>query len=62
MGGVSFLPEFPLGGFVVEITRKDTPPCSFPPIHNFQLYLVAYPTQTVMQEGVIVGVTRGAHL
>jgi hypothetical protein len=39
MGGVSFLPEFPLGGFVVEITRKDTPPCSFPPIHNFQLYL-----------------------
>jgi hypothetical protein len=24
---------------MVAITRKETPPGSFPPIHNFQLYL-----------------------
>jgi len=35
---------------VVEITRKDTPPCSFPPIHNFQLYLLAILRQLKEQE------------
>jgi hypothetical protein len=40
MGGVSFRPEFPLGGFVVASPGKETPPGSCPPIHNFQLYLI----------------------
>jgi hypothetical protein len=53
MGGVSFLPEFSLGGFVVEITRKDTPPCSFPPIHNFQLYLSKLPIHNLSKRGRI---------
>jgi hypothetical protein len=59
MGGVSFLPEFPLGGFVVEITRKDTPPGSFPPIHNFQLYLAQhFQVELLVEVGNGITITR----
>jgi hypothetical protein len=37
-----------LGSFVVAITRKDTPPCSSPPIHNFQLYLPTVAVKAVL--------------